>query len=78
LEDDFYPGFGQFQTQTYELSVELVPGEPMVCSFGVLPSLLQSTLSMTGVDGIIGNRIMEQYTLSMAFPERSLAISSNV
>jgi len=65
---DFYPGFGQFQTETHQVQVEL--GD---CAFtlrcGTLPDLLGATLIMAHTSGIVGNQIMENRVIGY-FPRR--------
>ena len=55
--DDFYPGFGEFQTETYIVDLKL--GEinfDLRC--GTLPQLLGASLMMAGTKGIIGNEVL--------------------
>lgn len=67
---DFYPGFGQFQTDTHHVQVGL--GD---CAFtlrcGTLPGLLGTTLMLAGTSGIIGNQIMENRVIGY-FPRRNV------
>jgi hypothetical protein len=54
---DFYPGVGQFRTETY--LVETTVGEASyVFRCGVLPALLGMTLLMANTEGILGNEIL--------------------
>ncbi|MBC8236554.1 hypothetical protein H8E77_43970, partial [bacterium] len=67
---DFYPGVGQFQTDTHQVQVEL--GESaFTLRCGTLPSLLGATLMMAGTSGIIGNQIMENRVTGY-FPRRNV------
>ncbi len=67
---DFYPGIGQFQTDTHQVQVGL--GD---CAFtlrcGTLPDLLGATLMIAGTSGIIGNQIMENRVIGY-FPRRNV------
>ena len=67
---DFYPGVGQFQTDTYQVQVGL--GD---CAFtlrcGTLPGLLGVTLMMADTSGIIGNQITENRVVGY-FPRRNV------
>ena len=67
---DFYPGVGQFQTDTHQVQVGL--GD---CAFtlrcGTLPGLLGATLMMAGTSGIIGNQIMGNRVIGY-FPRRNI------
>lgn len=52
-DTDFYPGFGEFSTDVYEIHTQI--GDLTInLTYGVLPKMLQSILSMTGAQGIIG------------------------
>lgn len=54
---DFYPGFGQFQTDTYLVDFEIGSSQySFQC--GSLPGLLGMTLSLAGTDGIVGNELI--------------------
>lgn len=67
---DFFPGFGQFQTDTHYVQVGL--GD---CAFilrcGTLPGLLGTMLMMASTSGIIGNQIMENRVIGY-FPRRNI------
>ncbi|MCS6804709.1 MAG: hypothetical protein RMM98_15675 [Acidobacteriota bacterium] len=65
---DFYPGVGQFQTDTHEVPVSL-GGVSFVLRCGMLPGLLGMTLMMAGTEGIIGNAILSNRTVGY-FPRR--------
>ena len=65
---DFYPGFGQFQTDTHNVRVSL--GEVVfTLRCGRLPGLLGTTLMMAGTDGICGNAILSDRRVGY-FPRR--------
>jgi hypothetical protein len=65
---DFYPGFGQFQTDTHLMEVML--GEvAFTLRCGRLPGLLGATLMMAGTEGIIGNSILAHRVVGY-FPRR--------
>ena len=57
VEQDFYPGFGDFETNIYQLPLELF-NQIKKFEFGVLPESLELSLSMGGTHGIIGNNIL--------------------
>jgi len=59
-EQDFYPGFGKFKTDVRQVRVTL-GGESIALKFGVLPKLLETSLTLTGVRGIIGTELLEVY-----------------
>ena len=51
--DDFYPGFGNFQTEVHETQVQF-HDTPKQVKCGVLPELLGLSLSLGGCTGILG------------------------
>jgi len=65
---DFYPGVGEFETETYLLDMRIgTKDHTIVC--GSLPTQLNETLMMASVDGIISNEIMENCIVGY-FPRR--------
>lgn len=67
---DFYPGVGQFQTDTYQVKISL-EGAIFELRCGSLPSLLGATLMMADTQGIIGNQILENRVIGY-FPRRNM------
>lgn len=65
---DFYPGVGQFQTDTHQVEVTL-GGISFTLRCGTLPGLLGATLMMAGVRGIVGNQILVDRKIGY-FPRR--------
>ena len=53
IEEDFYPGVGQFETDCYDIPTSLGANDFLV-RYGNLPFMLQMTLMLAGTDGIIG------------------------
>lgn len=66
---DFYPGVGQFQTDTYQVDVVL-SGIDFTVRCGSLPGLLGATLMMANTQGIIGSQILNNRVVGF-FPRRS-------
>lgn len=67
---DFYPGFGEFKTDTY--LVNFVMGATHYnFQCGSLPELLDMTLMMSGTQGIIGNELFKEKTVGY-FPRRGM------
>ena len=65
----FYPGFGQFKTDTYQVDISL--GDincKLVC--GTLPGLLGNLLLVSETQGIIGNQIFDNRVIGY-FPRRN-------
>ena len=54
---DFYPGYGQFETETHQVEAS-VGGQEMLLRCGSLPKMLAAGLVMGGAKGIIGNEIL--------------------
>jgi len=55
---DFYPGFGEFETETYMVDTQIGAMQHKLL-YGSLPDLLGMTLMMAGTEGIIGNRVLD-------------------
>lgn len=69
---DFYPGVGQFQTNTHEVPLSLgCVAFTLRC--GTLPGLLSMTLMMASAEGIVGNAILSNRTVGY-FPRRRTMI----
>ena len=66
--DDFFPGFGAFQTPTYRMPVSL-GGESFLLRCGRLPEMLAATLMMANTQGILGNTVLMNRTVGY-FPRR--------
>jgi hypothetical protein len=65
---DFYPGIGQFQTETYLVEINL--GKALYTfRCGSLPGLLGMTLMLADTEGIIGNEILRNCKVGF-FPRR--------
>ena len=57
--EDFYPGFGTFKTVVHNVEFSL-GGQTYRQTFGKLPALLEITLTMAGVQGVLGLGICRQ------------------
>ena len=51
--EDFYPGFGKFSTDVFDVEIRLM-GKSQTIKCGVLPVLLGMSLAMGGCSGILG------------------------
>ena len=69
---DFYPGFGDFQTETYQVG-STIGAIPFELCCGSLPGILGETFAMTGLDGIIGNEILDDHIIGY-FPRRQTLV----
>ena len=65
---DFFPGIGQFQTETYLVEITL-GNTRYTLRCGSLPGLLEMTLMMADTEGIIGNEILRDRKVGF-FPRR--------
>lgn len=60
-EIDFYPNIGEFETDVYEMLIEIA-GEKHVMRSCILPPLLETALANTGgIEGILGTEIFNKY-----------------
>ncbi|MFA4917459.1 MAG: hypothetical protein WC560_12430 [Syntrophales bacterium] len=69
---DFYPNFGQFETETYNVGIAFGTSE-FTLRCGVLPGLLGASLMMAGAEGIVGNQLIAGRRVGY-FPRRRLLV----
>lgn len=62
---DFYPGIGEFETETFTADLEIV-GTPLKLEFGLLPDALQGLLSITGASGILGTQLLDHFRIGIS------------
>lgn len=67
---DFYPGVGQFQTDTYEVPFT-IGSISFALQCGSLPSILGATLMMADTQGIVGNQVLIDRIVGF-FPKRGM------
>lgn len=72
-KEDFYPGIGRFSTETYELETTL-GDKTFLLEYGVLPELLQMTLTMAGARGIIGTKILDHFECVLSIKRKELIL----
>jgi Ca-activated chloride channel family protein len=70
-ETDFYPGMGEFETPIYEVPFQFGKMGFQLCC-GVLPTMLEKTLLVTGNSGIIGTELYQKFLVCLAFPEKAI------
>lgn len=70
---DFYPGFGQFYTDIYEVPVMLAYHTFTVIA-GHLPTRLQNTLMMANTQGILGNDIFKYFNVCFNFQVKKIIL----
>ena len=62
-EMDFYPMVGEFETEVYQIPVDIY-GKTHMMRCGVLPPLLEMAFTASGVEGILGTELYEKYVAS--------------
>jgi len=73
-EKDFYPGMGTFNTNVFEVDIEITE-KRMKLRFGNLPESLQRLFSMSPAKGIIGNDIFKYFDkLALNYKDKYLVL----
>ncbi len=72
--EDFYPGFGEFKTNVYLVNMTL-GNKKFSIRCGILPSMLQMSLSMGGTEGILGNELLKDRVVGH-FPKKGQIVIS--
>jgi hypothetical protein len=68
---DFYPGYGEFNTKLYSVKVSL--GNKLFdLRCGILPPILASSLMMAETSGIIGNEILVNNKMIYSYANKNL------
>lgn len=73
IEQDFYPGIGNFYTDTFKVPISIGSAE-FTLRVGVLPKILQMTLMMADTAGIIGTAILGSYSVCLASRRRVMSL----
>lgn len=68
---DFYPGMGQFETDSFEIPTKLNEVVFPV-RFGHLPALLQLTLQLASADGVMGYDFFNRFQVLLDFKNNTL------
>ncbi len=74
VEQDFYPGLGQFETNCYSIQARIGDIDFPV-KFGCLPPLLQATLLMAGTNGIIGSDFFHAFKVNLDYRNKVIKIA---
>lgn len=72
--EDFYPGLGKFETPCFSIETKIA-GQTFIAKYGNLPSLLQMSLMLGGVDGIIGFDFFNQCKIVLNLANRQLVVA---
>jgi hypothetical protein len=75
-EKDFYPGIGEFQTECFEIPT-IFGDDKFVVKYGNLPPLLQMTLTMSGVDGIVGFDFFNNFQVLLSLENNRISFKAN-
>ena len=70
---DFYMGFGRFETETYEVMVVLGDQQFNIIA-GNLPGLLQTTLMMANTQGILGSDLFKNFNVYFNYQSKEMII----
>lgn len=73
-EKDFYPGIGDFETPCHEMETRLLD-KIFKVRYGNLPSMIQMTLVMAGVDGIIGSDLFNNFKIFLDIENERLLVN---
>lgn len=73
--EDFYPGLGEFTTETYRVPVS-IGTRKLELPCGVLPDLLQLTLTMANCRGILGTAVLKCGAIMIDYPRRTVRLGS--
>ncbi|TVQ24662.1 MAG: VWA domain-containing protein [Spirochaetaceae bacterium] len=71
-DTDFFPGFGEFTAETGTKQIE-VAGRALVVRFATLPPLLEASLGLAGVRGILGSALSEESVVTLSLRRRSVS-----
>jgi len=74
--NDFFPMVGEFQTRTYRLDSS-IGDQSFSGTYGNLPAMLNFTLSMVGIEGIVGYDFFSRFCVTLDQPNNMLYLSPN-
>ncbi len=69
--EDFYPGFGNFETECFEIPTSC-GDKNFIVKYGKLPTLLQRTLELGKTDGIIGFDFFNNFKVVLDLKNKKL------
>lgn len=73
-ENDFYPGYGHFETPVYSIPTSVV-GHEFPVSYGTLPKMLElSLLNLTGATGIIGHDLFQHFAVLLDLRNKTVQL----
>ena len=72
VDTDFFPGFGEFTVETGTKRIEL-GGHRLDLRFATLPPLLEASLALAGVRGVLGSAVCEGSVVTLSMRRRSVS-----
>ncbi|HOE62417.1 MAG TPA: hypothetical protein PKW18_05995 [Candidatus Sumerlaeota bacterium] len=72
-EDDFYPAYGSYTSNIYEIPI-MLGNERIMPKVGNLPALLQMTLGIMDMDGILGVALLLTHKIAYAPRRKKMAL----
>jgi len=72
-EHDFYPGYGEFDTPVYSISM-MLDGNEYMSKCGILPAGLEMALKATGIDGLLGMDLLDKYVMQLGLRDGVLML----
>lgn len=72
-ENDFYPGFGSFKTQTYQVPIVLSQAS-LTVRVGMLPEGLNVLLEGYGAAGLLGADLLNEHKLFYSFARKQILL----
>ncbi len=76
-DTDFFPGFGEFRTDTYRVPL-VIGAESLELGVGVLPGILQMTLLLAKANGIIGSALFNEFAVCLSAREGGVTIKKHL
>lgn len=74
--NDFYPGFGEFETSLKRVRVRL-DGVEREIVVGELPQLLEMSLLLGGAQGVLGSTILDSHVVTMNYAAKQLEFKAH-
>ena len=72
-EKDFFPLVGEFETDIYEVDIELA-GLQLRGRFGMLPQQLEQSMAALGAQWVIGSELLQQFPLVLDLQHHRIMI----
>jgi hypothetical protein len=76
IQQDFYPGFGRFETDVRPVTIDFA-GKQIELVCGILPNALAALLPAGNNVCILGGDLFKQFILEFDFPAHKLTVADN-